>query len=240
MSGPLELLVVVPVLGRPDRARPLLASFIATRTPDVDSGLLFVCSPGDTEQIAACRAAAADGSGRVFAVTAPFERAPGDFARKINWAYREHVATPGVEFLFQAADDVAFDHHWDREALAVARSTDVGVIGTNDAANPTVVAGLHSTHSLIRASYVAECGASADGPGFVFHEGYGHQYVDNELVTLARARDCWAFAHNSVVRHSHPIFNRRVLMDDTYRTGQATAEADRRLFLQRSRTWKRP
>lgn len=217
--------VFVPVLGRPRNAWPLAESLAESTT--VEHQLVWLVSPGDHEQRDACRAA----GGCVTIVG--WEPGPGDFARKINLG----ATLTSEPFLFQAADDVEFTPGWDMEALAVAERTGAGVVGTNDDANPLVRRGGHSTHSLIRRSYIDEQGASADGPGSVFSEAYGHQWCDNELVDLARARGEWAFAARSVVRHRHPIFDRSVTLDDTYLRGQASARADAALFRARRQLW---
>ena len=53
------------------------------------------------------------------------------------------------------------------------------MIGTDDQANPKVMRGHHSTHSLIRCSYIDSPGATwHDGPGAVYSEAYDHQWVD--------------------------------------------------------------
>lgn len=220
-----ELVVVVPVLARPRNVEPLVASYDSART--VSSRLLFVCSPDDARQIQACEKAA------VGFIVAEFAAGSGDFARKINLAYSLTVEP----FIFQAADDVDFQPGWDAEALSVAETLGVGVVGTNDDGNPAVMRGDHSTHSLIRRAYVDEHGGSLDGPGVVFHPGYGHQFCDTELVELAKSRGEWGFAADAVVRHHHPFWDRRVRTDATYRKGLSTGAADRRLYQQRSRRW---
>lgn len=240
----MTIVVVVPVLNRPQRVAPLVESFLAARA--VESTLLFVVSPndiGERGEILAAIRLSPYAAMFVDAFDVEFVPGPGDFARKVNAAFRISKTLYGAgppEFIFQAADDVRFEPGWDVEALRVAEATGAGVVGTNDQANPLVVAGRHSTHSLIRCSYVDECGGSLDGPGVVFHEGYGHQYVDNELIELAKHRGCYAHALRSVVRHDHPFFAPRrsradALMDDTYRKGQSTSVADRKLWLQRRR-----
>lgn len=230
-----ELVVLVPVLGRPANAAPLVESFLEART--VPSYLLFICSPPylDGDQCDAVQGLKAAHPADVrAAIMEGVPPGPGDFARKINAAYR----ATREPFLFQGADDLTFCPGWDAAALAVANTTGAGVVGTNDHGNPTVMRGHHSTHTLIRRSYVEEVGGSLDGPGFVFHEGYGHQWVDTELVELAKSRGEWAFAADSAVCHEHPFWDRTVPDDATYRKGQASASADRRLYLERSAQWK--
>lgn len=221
-----EIVVVVPVLGRPDSAAPLAESWEAARR--VPQRLLFVCSPSDTWQIAACRATGED------YLVATWEPGSGDFARKVNLAYRES-AEP---WLFQAADDVRFEPGWDDAALACAAETGAQVVGTDDGANPSVRRGLHSTHSLIARSYVDDPGASMDGSGSVFSEAYDHQMCDLELVELAKARGVWTFAHESKVAHQHWLWGTAV-KDATYMKGEARARVDQRLYSRRRRLWTR-
>lgn len=226
-----ELVVLVPVLGRPANAGPLVESWREAKT--VPSTLLFIATRDDTEQLDACSALVRSSPYDVRLDILDVPARPGDFARKINRAFR----TTDEPFLFQAADDVVFCPGWDAAALAVAVSSGAGVVGTNDHGNPTVMRGRHSTHSLIRRTYVDDPGASLDGPGVVFSEAYGHQYVDTELVELAKSRGQWAFAADSAVCHEHPFWHKEVPRDATYERGLASAAADQRLYMQRRRQW---
>lgn len=232
-----DVAVIVPVLGRPDRAAPLAANVFET-APGVP--LVFVCSPGDFEQIAACRECASHHAHAtdeaVDVLIAKFDPGPGDFAKKMNLAY-ELTAEP---WLFQAADDVRFKPGWLEALMLCAAATGAQVIGTDDCANPTVKAGRHSTHTLISRAYCDDPGASMDGPGTVFSTAYGHQYCDTELVELAKWRGVWAFSPAARVVHEHPLWNGGgLLADETYRRGQSTSRADARLYAQRSRLWRR-
>lgn len=166
---------------------------------------------------------------------ADWEPGHGDFSRKIRLGYEN----TSEEFVFQAADDVEFTSGWDEAVLRVADETGAGVVGTNDAANPLCKKGLHSTHTLIRRSYIEDPGASWDGPGTVFSEAYDHQYVDNELVELAKRRDQWAFAHDALVKHRHWVFDRTVRKDATYLKGSRSHRQDLALFMQRRKQWAR-
>jgi hypothetical protein len=225
-----EIVIVVPVLGRPHNAGPLATNIAEATT--VPYRLVFVCSPDDTPQAAACQQLLHDGLASVLTMDAPATR--GDFARKVNAAY-QMTREP---FLFQAADDVVFHPGWAEACLAAIDAGGFGVCGTNDLANPVVRRGLHSTHSLIRRSYIDDPGASADGPGTVFSEAYWHQWVDNELVGLAKARGAYVTAPGALVEHRHPVW--RTAPDDaTYRRGSEHAREDARLFRQRQRRFSR-
>jgi len=101
--------------------------------------------------------------------------------------------------------------------------------------------GRHATHPLVRRSYVEEHG-TIDEPGKVLHEGYDHQWVDNELVETAKARGAWAFAKNSHVEHLHPFWpdgkgGKKGEMDATYEKALSSPRKDMALFRSRRRLW---
>jgi hypothetical protein len=216
----MSVAVIIPVLGRPANAQQVVDSIWAASSPEVR--ILFVCSPGDEAQITAVAATG------VALWVAPWDPGPGDYARKINLGFR----MTEDEFVFLGADDLKFHPGWDVAAVACAAAKDVSVVGTNDLGNPAVKMGRHSTHSLVRRSYIVEHGGSWGEPGFVYHEGYDHQCVDNELVAAARDRDEWAFCWDAVVEHLHPLWGKSV-SDATYEKALANGRADIRLFNER-------
>jgi hypothetical protein len=231
MTTTAELLVVLPVLGRPHRALPLLQSLKAA-TPE-PFNVLVVATRGDTAVQAAYTFAIAD---LVIAglVDVLGPRGVGDYAAKVNHAYR--VSTE--PFIFLGADDLEFHHGWWTSAKAILeRDPTVGVLGTNDLA-PTDRSrrGEHSTHSVVRRSYV-EAHGLIDGGDAVLYEGYIHEYVDDELVGTAKKRGAWCYDVNSVVEHLHPHWGKGP-MDQTYRRSHARMARSRALFQSRSRLWR--
>ena len=72
--------VLVPVLGRPQNARPLVESFRAHSDP-LDE-ITFLCSPGDSKQIVGLH-----GDRGADADLMDFPPGPGDYARKMNYGY---------------------------------------------------------------------------------------------------------------------------------------------------------
>lgn len=212
--------ILIPVLERPGHV-PLLVESIAAATKN-EHRVYFICSRGDTAEIEAVQAV---GLKPLVYHSAP---GPGDFACKINWAFDQTDS----EWVFQGADDIRFGIDWDVYALKVADRTRASVIGTNDLHNGAVKRGNHSTHTLIRRSYIEVQGGTADDSGRVFHEGYDHWFVDNELVETAKARKAWAFSRHSVVEHFHPYWG-NALMDATYHKAMRSTERDKRLFLER-------
>ena len=207
--------ILIPVLRRPLNARRVATSItVTTRNPYT---LYFICSPGDHAQIEACRNVSL---ARTLVVK--WKPGAGDYARKINWGCAQSEAP----WVFQGADDIIFSTGWDEEALKVARVTGARVIGTNDLHNPKVLRGAHSTHTLIARSYVEEY------EGYVLCEEYDHQYVDNELVELAKRRGEWAFAKKAIVEHLHPHYG-DAERDSTYTKAFRKSNDDRKLYKKR-------
>lgn len=217
--------VLVPVLARPHRARLLAESLYETTTPEV-AQLVFLCSPGDTDEIKACQKVK-----HATTIVVPFPRENGDYARKINYGVR-YTDEP---WLFQGADDLSFHDDWLEHALRRAEAATARVIGTNDLGNRFVMSGRHSTHSLVARSYVEEHG-TVDEPGKMLHEGYRHNFCDTELVQAAMAKREWSFCRSSVVEHLHPHW-KKADMDSTYELGLGDFAADQKLFRSRQRLW---
>lgn len=217
--------ILVPVLDRPHNAQPLVDSI--RQSTLAEHQIVFLCSPGDQKEAAACMATGADVD------IVGFENGPGDWAKKINHGF----TVTQSEFCLLGADDLRFHPGWDDEALKVADSTNAGVVGTNDLGNRTVMRGLHSTHPLVRRSYVEEHG-TIDEPGKCLHEGYAHQWVDNELIVTAQMRGQWAFAKDSHVEHMHPFW-KKGKMDSTYEKALSTSREDHAHFRSRQALWSR-
>lgn len=160
-------------------------------------------------------------------------KAPGlSYPQAINLLARQAT---DFEWLFMGSDDIVFHPGWYEKALEQA-SDRFDVIGTNDLGNPRVTAGLHSTHSLIRSSYLAK--GTIDGEGLMW-EGYGHNFADDELVETAKARGTFVHSPYSVVEHFHPAWE-KAEMDATYRDHALNMDLfaeDKERFLRRRALW---
>lgn len=220
-----SIAVLVPVLGRPHAAQPLVDSFVAATPPGL-ARLVFVASPGDVDQDTACMNTGCT------TLVLPRSPGPGDYQKKINYGFRQTVEP----WVFTGADDLRFHSGWAEAALEVGEREQVGMVGTDDLGNGLVRAGRHSTHSLFARWYVEQCG-TVDEPGLVYHEGYGHQMCDVEAYETAVERDCFAFARESRVEHLHFLWNKGK-RDATYDKGMSSTAQDRALLRARRPLWK--
>lgn len=215
----MNVAVLVPVLRRPHRVRPLLAS-LGRATPRGRWTAYFICDPDDDEEMAAV---AAERPRRPMCVCR------GNYAQKINHAAR----LTQEPLIFLGADDLHFHPGWLQAAAALLSDT-IGVVGTNDLANRRVIDGEHSTHSLV-ARWYANLG-TIDEPGKLLHEGYPHEFVDDEFVATAKHRGAYAHAHDSLVEHLHPMVG-KAPMDDLYAAQHQRMRVGRRIYRRRRSMW---
>lgn len=205
------------MLGRPHHVEPLVESIEAT----CDAHIVFMCSPDDTDVLTGV-----EGFDHLI-VDGPY---PGDYARKINIGF-DATSEPLV---FLGASDIRFHPGW-FEAATAELAQGIGVVGTNDLVSPRVMRGEHATHSLVTRAYGDEFG-TIDEPGKILHEGYVHEFVDDELVCTAKYRGAWAFAEDSLVEHLHPNWG-KAPSDDNYDRQAERMRLSRPLFLERSKLW---
>ena len=202
--------VLIPVLGRPHRARPVYEAFTTTADCDV----VFIADPDDRDEITAVRE-----TGASLLVDT------GGYARKINTAVRQVKA----DRYFLAADDLDPQPGWLDHALSLTAD----VIGVNDLI-PRPHRPDHATHFLLTRSYAHL--PTIDGERGPLCEQYRHSFVDDELIATATKRGVYAYAENAHVRHDHPMVG--AADDDTYRKGRKNFQADRRLYYRRKRLWR--
>lgn len=216
--------ILIPVLGRPQNAQPLVDSIRATTT--TEHTIRFFCNRDDDDQITACHATGAD------VYTVGWNAGPADFAKKINLG----VLRSKADWVFMGADDLTFEPGWDTHALASAGDL-FHVVATNDLANANVRKGQFGTHCLIRRRYVTEQGGTGENQeGVTLHEGYDHNFVDRELCHVAESLGVFVFARHSRVKHRHPLW-RTAPHDKTYRKALKKFREDQRLFLTRAHLW---
>lgn len=219
---PADVLIIIPVLRRPHRAAPVLQSALDA-TPG--GRVLFVGSPGDEAEHEAVRAA----GGELLVIPEPCQ--PGDYARKVNAAYRSSKEP----LLFLAADDVDFHPSWFEAAAAKVEGRSE-VIGTNDLGNRRVMAGVHSTHTLVTRRYCDNMG-TIDERRKVLHEGYVHEFVDDEFIETAKSRNAFAFARDAIVEHLHPLWL-KAEWDPVYLPHKERMRSGRYTYMQRRHLWQ--
>lgn len=211
-----ELVILVPVLNRPHNVAPLLRTIKATTS---HARVLFLADEGDEAESAEIRRQRKASSLRVDVLTPG-----GNYASKINRGVEE-TKEP---LLFIGADDLRFKEGWLKAAKA--KLDPAQVVGVNDLIPRQRE---HTTHFLVTRPY-AELG-QWDGPGLL-HEGYAHNFVDDELIATAKARGVYAYAEDAIVEHLHPNAG-KVETDDVYRLGMANFRHDRRKFRKRAHQW---
>ena len=219
------IVILVPVLDRPKNAARLVKSIRAVSV--TSPRIMFLCSLNDLAEQAACRATGEE------TVVVPWDPISGDWAAKLEWG-RRLTAEP---FMLLGADDLHFHPGWDVNALRVfEQMPHVGVVGTQDKGNPLVMRGQHSTHPIVRRAYVDQWG-TIDDAALMLHDGYDHQYADNELCETAMARGAWHFSHDVVVEHLHPAWS-KAQHDTTYDRAYRWAVRDHKHFHQRRFMWR--
>ena len=217
--------LLIPVLGRPQNAQPLVDSIRENTTSPHCT--FFLCTRGDELEIEACKA-----TGCPVLLVDP---GPCEYARKINEGIARSAEIRASEFIFLGADDLRFHPLWDVRAVEMYIASGKRVVGTNDMGNATVMRGEHATHSLVHRSYV-ELG-TVDDQTRLLHEGYNHNYVDTEFIGTAMSRDEFIFAADSYVEHLHPFW-KKGLDDVIYRKGRKLVNRDARTFNSRRHLWQ--
>lgn len=219
-----ELAILVPVLHRPHRVEPLLAS-IRTTTPD--ARVLFLCDHDDEPEIQAVDDAGAE--------LVTLEKA--NYARKIN----EGVRLTEESHLLFGADDIEFHPGWYEHASHWIEQG-FGVVSTNDVdGNDRVARGELAVHPLV-ARWYAESETIDGSPG-PLHEGYPHEFIDREFSEVARARKAFVYEPQAVVEHLHPFWGKSWAWgkDETerlFRLYQPRFIKGRRLYAKRHSMWK--
>lgn len=220
-----DLTILVPMLGRSHLVRPLVQS-IWEATPLAE--VVWCCTPADRAVLAEVDRVTDENMITSRRIVVEYQR--GDYARKINAGYRESDRP----LLLTGACDLRFQQEW----LAYVLSelvVGIGVVGTNDGHSPRVLAGEHATHSVITRWY-ADTYGTIDQPRQILHEGYWHEYVDDELVVTAMSRGAWAYARGALVEHLHPDHG-LAPEDALHRARPARMRQGRRLYRQRERLW---
>jgi len=219
-----ELVVLVPVLDRPQNVKPLVESFLTSGTP---GELWFICEIDDISERIELESYLGLARIKVLPVVAAHT-----WPEKINTG----VDFVDADWYLCAADDVTFGKGWWDTTLNLRTNPTVGVIGTNDSpngtGNPRVAVGQHTCHPLMARWYI-DLG-TIDEPGLATHDGYHHWFVDDELVWTAKIRGAWAYCQEAIIEHHHPYWDPTIPVDNTYQLGEANSETDKELWCARA------
>jgi glycosyltransferase involved in cell wall biosynthesis len=219
--------ILIPTLGRHRALQPLAAN-ILNATPEGSFHVIFVADEGDTET-------------RQVLDELCFPDGPwaqviedGTYPHKTNAGYRSGSG----DLVLPTADDVRFMPGWLDSVLNALSDPSVQVVGTDDL-SPSTADRTHATMPVLRRSYCESPGASWQDPGKVFHEGFHHLWCETEICGLAQHRGVWAFAEGAAIEHRHPDWGSRE-RDATDEKGNGqNNDADKRLFENRQRQWRR-
>ena len=223
-----DLSILIPALRRPENAARQVDDIDAVTEGDYE--IVFITTAGDIAQQRAVDDLRAHEHPRVRHLTIN-PNTVGDYAKKINFAVRNTTS----RWLFTGADDLHFHPGWFDAAVLASTSTGCRVVGTQDMGNRRVLTGEHSTHSLVDRSYVDELG-TIDEPSKMLHEGYVHEFVDDEFVETARMRGEFVFAFRSIVEHLHPLWG-KAPSDRLYDDHRRRMALGRRVYTKRRPMW---
>lgn len=217
-----ELVMLIPVLARPHRVKPLLNS-ISSTTPH--ARVLFLTDSQDRITNETIRREKDSTSLQVDAIACG-----GSYGRKINIGALE----TGEPFLFLGADDLLPHVGWYEEAKSHLANR-AEVVGVNDLLPRKRQR--HATHFLVSREYVQR--GTIDGTPGVVSEAYSHMFVDDELIATAKYREIYFYAENAVVEHLHPMGGKG-RYDATYKKGLSHFANDRVTFARRMPLWQKP
>ena len=212
-----QVAILVPVLNRPHRVAPLIESI--EESTDAPHRTIFAASDQPTidelDRLGADYITDDGGN-------------DGTYPKRINRLFNATTES----YVFTGADDLAFRANWFENAMRVMETLihNSGVVAINDLHN------MAGTHFLISRGYINEFGGSADCVGQVLCEAYLHTYCDDELRAVAKSRDRFAFAQQSIVEHLH-VGAGKSPMDETYRIGEATMSQGFEVFQSRGHLW---
>lgn len=214
--------ILVPTVKRAQAIIPFTDAVRQT-TPLGAYEIVFITDPGDKQTLGVI-------SGPVAGRDTRMVEQGGSFPQKINAG----AANSKAPFVLCCGDDVIFRAGW-WEALDLHLAGDVGVIGTNDL-TPRTKDKNHATAQVVARSYIDDPGAAWREPGHVFHEGYHHNFADDELCRLAIFRGLFVFVEDCHLHHLHPIWGTKD-WDEIYEKGQQHYDRDRDLYRKRRRAW---
>lgn len=212
--------IIIPTFGRPHLVGRVVDSIDSSTA--LEHRVTFVAEAHDLDTIAAIE---------VVGLAPVINTRTKNYAGALNTGWLQSDA----DWFFTGADDLVWHPGWDG-ALSLAEGW-FGVIGTNDLLNAHVLAGYHSTHSLVSRAYLEGFGGVVDeGPGSFYTECYDHNFCDTEFVNTAKMRGRFRPCLDAVVEHLH-VTTGKVEADDTYLRSIRHYDDDSRMYDMRMALW---
>lgn len=138
------------------------------------------------------------------------------------WNKAASVATGDV--LIQIADDFEPPPNWDTMILQALEADKYPLSGHLFDEKVLRVSDGCRTDGLLTMAIVTRRWYEKHG---LFHVEYRNVYSDTDLTATATKQNAIINAHNIVIKHHHPFFNKAVPMDATYERGNDRAEYER-------------
>ena len=210
----MKIAIFIPTLFRPHNVERVIDSI--RNTTDIPYEIYLMCPKDDFETISViekfgCKYWTDEGDMR--------------FVKRIQFMYEN----TDEEWFLTGADDLVFQPFWFEQAIEYMDSA--SVISFDDQCNPN----LPGTNFLIKREYIEKYSGVVDSPNTVFHQGYYHNYCDNELVAVASRRGQFAKSQG-IIKHYHPTVD-RAPWDGVYMMAQSYMIDDANLFASREKLW---
>lgn len=210
----MNVAIICPTLGRPDKLAPLVENIHATTK--ADHQVYLVMEASDQDSIRAAETL------DTIDVLGTF----GSCAIAVNAGYRA-IEEP----LFAVInDDCKLHDGWDEKAAAHLSET-IHIVGLNDGTGDC------KCFQLARRSYIEEHSGVFDKPNTVYHDGYASQCVDTEFAHYAMKRGVWADAHDAICEHEHWTVGKADPNHPNYQKALATNDEDISEYQRRVRDW---
>lgn len=204
--------ILIPVLGRPHRVKPVLEGF---RTTAPDCAVYFITDRTDKAE----QRAIVEAGGKMFLFN-------GGFASKVNYGVRR----TDEPLILIVGDDVEPQPGW-LEAAKAHLGNGIHVVGINDLIErPNRPE--HAVHFLITREY-AMLGTFDEQIGPCC-ENYQHWFIDDELIATANFRNAYVYAEDSRIKHLHWM-NGTADDDEVYQKGRMSNRIDNHMFHRRMR-----
>jgi glycosyltransferase involved in cell wall biosynthesis len=203
-----QIAVLIPTYHRYKKLEPLVKNLFSCST---EAEAYFVIDPDDQDSRMTLNALSKRYPLHIF-------MCKGEYVEAVNEVYK----ITREPFIFCGADDIEFTQGWDKKLLKSIEGYQV-TGGVDDW--PVSQSGCHTSHPLIRRTYIDETGTSLGHPGFVYNPERKHFHVDIEMEQLAWHRGVIKINRDCIIHHHHWV-NKQVEDDDTYKHSRTVIASD--------------